>query len=391
MSLGGDRTQNVLGIYQVLVLGAVALVVLSVTLLLGITLVGDIAVGLEETKDPRNKTASPNPQTGEVVSFEDTTHSATIHDVWSVRDSQGNAVRLTGADDSYIQSQEDVDLASDDTWTVSTWAAVNSSATGETMTAVSANARVIIEYNGSDSQWSAWYYKEGSRDSYRVNVSAPSPTDYTLVTATANSTHFTIYRNTTQGEVVDITTSSIEDATVEASNWDGTLDETRVFDDATNDSQQSDLHSNPVAPRKDRDRSARIMYDEGHGDTTAIYFTGARADVSNATWVDGLPGNDLVEGTDYELDQEAGTITAVAGGKIDGAPVVWIEYRYEPLNKVGKLAAVLTGAYGLFATSVLIIPAVAILAVLLVGVRRAVQAADQVDDSVELFGKRGNR
>lgn len=392
MPLGLDTDDQTLGVYQILVFGAIALVVLSTTLLLGLAVVGSVADDLGQTKQPRNKTASPDPVTGQAVSFDDTTHSAAVLAVYQVNDSTGYGIRLTGASDSFVESQESFELAGDDTWSVSTWARVNESAGSKTMTAVSANGRVLLQYNGTDGNWTAWYYDESSTNSYRVNVSAPDqPGNYTLVTVTSNSTHLWMYANTSKGDVKNITASNIADVGVSATNWNGSLDETRTFDDPTNDSQQSTLYSNPVAPRPDRTRTARIMYDEGSGTTTAIYFTSTRADLSNTTWVTGLSGNELTEGTDYTLDQDAGTITALGGGRIDGAPVVWIDYRYQPLNRVGEVAAALSSAFTLFGSSVIVIPAIGVLAVLFGGLLYAVRVAKVVEFDDEFFGRKGGR
>jgi hypothetical protein len=297
-----DRGQ--LGIYTVLIVGAVSLVVLSIVLLLGTALVGGMAGAMGVNEDPVNRTASPDPITETAVGFENTNDGREITRVYRVEDSTGTGVELTGAEDSFMQAEADVELATGGNWSVSTWAAVDAGAAGKTMATVSADGRVVIQYNGTDSEWRAWYYEEGGRDSYLANVSAPNqPGDLSLVTATANETHFWIYRNGTRGETKSITTDSIASLNLSATNWDGRLDETRTFDDYTNDTEQSDLTTNPVAPRPDRNRTARLTYDEGEGDTTAMYFTGERATLSNFTWVDGLAGNLLTEGADYTLNQ----------------------------------------------------------------------------------------
>lgn len=395
MSIGpsqGDDGAG-LGVFSVLLGGAIALVVVTIIALLGLVVVGGMAESMGTEGDPFNTSSSADPVTGQAVSFENTQGEREVLEVYSVQDSRGNAVRLTGADDSYVQSQESVDLASGDNWTVATWARVRDGQGAASMTAVSADGEVLIQYNGSRSEWSAWYYDEGARNSYRANVSAPDqPGNLTLVTATANSTHFWIYANQTRGETVKITGSNIVDADVSSGNWNGTLDETRTFNGTTNDSEQADLHNNPVAPRPSRDRTARLMYDEGQGDTTAIFFTGTRADLSNFSWVDGLDGHELTEGTDYEIDTSAGTITALDGGKIDGAPVVWIDYRYQPLNPVGKVSEAIQPAFQLLGTSVIVIPAAAILAVLVGGLIGAITLVGGVSlEGMPGFNDRGGR
>jgi len=382
-----DRGQ--LGIFWWLLAGAVMLVVLTITLLFGMLFVGQTASDLGETGDISNKTASPDPVTGQAVTFEDSDGASEILQVYQVNDSTGYAIELTGADDSFYESNSNIDLASDGNWSVSTWARVDDDAGDENMTAVSANGRVIIQYNGSDGNWSVWYYDDGTGNSYVLETDAPDqPGNLTLVTATANNTHIKVYRNDTLAATENLSTSSVEDADLNATNWDGTLDETRVFDDGTNDSEQSDLYNNPVAPRPERNRTARLMFDEGSGDRTAIYFTPTYADLSNHTWVTtGLDGHILTDGTDYTLNQDSGTITALDGGRIDGAPVVWIDYQYQALDDVGQGGKNMGGAFGLFGQAVIVIPAIAVLVTLVGGLLGGVMYATRSTT----FESKGNR
>jgi len=378
-----------LGVFWLLVAGAVVLTVLTVTLLFGMLFVGSVATDLGGSGDPINKTASPNPETAQAVNFENTNGPNEILQVYQVNDSTGYAIELTGTDDSFYKSHSNINLASDENWSVSTWARVDDDAGSKNMTAISANGRVIIQYNGSDGNWSAWYYDDGTGNSYVLETSAPDqPGNLTLVTTTANDTHFKLYRNNSLEATANLSTSNVEDADLNATNWDGTLDEARVFDDATNDSEQSDLYNNPVAPRPERNRTARLMFDEGSGDRTAIYFTRTYADLSNHTWVTtGLNGHILTDGVDYTINQDSGTITALDGGPIDGAPVVWIDYEYRALEDVGQVGQNIAPAFELFGQAVLVIPAIAVLGVLIAGLLAAVSMAGSS------FGNqsRGNR
>lgn len=358
-----------LGFAFLAVIGAIALVVFSVTLLLGLTITGSVAEGLDDTKDPFNTTSSPDPETGTAVSFEDTSGSATILEVFQVRDTTNTSINLTGADDSFMESQAAFEVSTDDTWSVCTWASVAPGAESDNMTAISANGRVLIQYDGSTSNWSIWHFDDGSSQSWRANVSAPNqPGNFSHICGIHNGTHLTAFRNTTEGDSVSTETNdSIADVNVDSGNWNGRIDETRLFDQALNSSQRSALHDYGVRPLPNATRTARITYDEGSGSTTEIYFADTRADLSNITWDDGLTGSVLEEGTDYEMSTSAGTITALSGGLIDGAPVVWIDYRYEPRNAVGNVAEAIRPAFGLFATAALAIPAVVVLGMLVSG------------------------
>lgn len=383
-----------LGVFNVLVAGAIALVLVTVIALLGLTLVGGMTSGLADDLTAQNRTSSPDPVTGAAVSFEDTSPgSGDVTQVYRVNDSTGYAVELTGANDSYVRSQGGVDLYENDTFTASTWARVNSSSSGETMTVLAAGSDVTLQYNGTDGNWTAWYYESSTGDSYRVDVDAANqPDNLTWVAAWRNETHFTIYRNTTQGEIVNISASNRSaSGEFNASNFNGTLEETRVFDEALNSSERSGVVNNPVAPRPEANRTLRVMYDEGSGSTTALYFAGGeRADLSNFSWVHGHDGHVLTEGTDYEIDLSDGTITALAGGRIDGAPVVWIDYEFKPSDRILDLVEPLGTAFGLLSTSTLVIPAAAILAVLIGGVIGSIAFA-RGRNGLNLDFRRGDR
>lgn len=290
----------------------------------------------------------------------------------TVYDSLGNAVELTGASDSYVESTPGTDIASSGTWTVSQWAWVDSAAAGDTMTTVSLNGRVILSYDGSASQWSAWYYEESSRDSYRVNVSAPNqPSAWTNIIARSNGTHFTIYRDNTRGETVELAGSSIVAAPVESGNWHGRLDETRTFDRALNDSDRQTLVDGPVGPLPGTDRTARAMYDEADESTQHLFFTGTSLELHNAGFASGLSGSEL-EGPgnwlgtqDYDWDDDEPQLRPLSGGEIDGAPVAYVDYR-----KTGPLGT-FTDEWSTLIDAATLIPIVLVLGVIVVYLKSA--------------------
>lgn len=244
-----------------------------------------------------------------------------------VEDSTGFAIELTGADDSYVQSKSDFTIAEDDTWTACTWARVDDGAASENMTALSLNGRLLLQFNGSHNNWSAWHYDEGSANSWRVNISAPNqPGNLTNVCAIHNGTNLTIYRNGTKGDTVNTSAgSSIEPVWVNSTNWDGRLEETRTFDDALNNSQIQKLVNNPIDALSGVNQTARIYYDSGAGTTEHIWYANVDATLSNASWVSGFSGSTLSEGVDYELSGRGG-IKALDGGALADEPAGWITY-----------------------------------------------------------------
>lgn len=302
----------------------IAGLMIVITLSLGNILVSDIA----------DNTAGIEMPGDEVVELGATNEFTTINNGEgtdeTVRNSRGYAVNLTGSDDSYVESKDGYTIAEDNTWAVSTWARVDSDASSDDMTAVSANGRVIIEYAGSRSEWSVWYYDEGNRDSYMVNVSAPNqPANFTNVIAWSNGTHLTVYRNNTQGEVVEISGDNSVDAPVSSTNWNGRLDEVRTFDSPINDSVRSEIVASPIAPQPDTNRTSRVMFDEPDKNSQSIFFTGTRMEHSNVQFSPGLDGQVLSRGTDYEWNTEGPQIKPLSGGELDGAPVAYVDYTFE--------------------------------------------------------------
>jgi hypothetical protein len=314
----------------------VAALTLSLALMVGTAVVGDVTDGQEGIREDES-TAVLLGNTGQFVSIADAEGFEE-----TVYNSRGKAVNLTGADDSYVESKSNYKIASDDTWTVSLWARVDNESGSQTMTALSVNGRLVVNYNGTDGNWTAWYYDESSTSSWQVNVSAPDqPQNLTNVQVWSNGTHLTIYRNTTQGDIVNITGDNIESAPVTSENWDGRLDEVRTFDDAINSTTRSELHNTPIAPQNNTNRTSRIMFDQADKSTQLIFFTDTRLEQSNVTFSQGLPGEQmdakslLVMNPDYEWDTSGPKIKPLDGGQLDGAPVAYVDYQYEgALSKV---------------------------------------------------------
>lgn len=256
-----------------------------------------------------------------------------------VRNSRGLAVNLTGSDDSYVQTTNSLDIASSENFSVSVWAQVDNGSESKTMTAASLNGRVVIAYNGSQGNWTAWYYDEGDRTSYRANVSAPDqPQNLTNIQVVFNTTDMRIWRNNTSGEVQDITIDQ-HAAQPNGTNWDGRLDELRTFNSTLNASDRGDVYNKPIFAQPGTDRTARVMFDEPNKDTQSVFFApGVRMDVNNGTFSQGLPGqkaevknvqNDLAGESDYVWDTDGPRIKPLFGGELDGAPVAYITYERE--------------------------------------------------------------
>lgn len=247
----------------------------------------------------------------------------------------GFAVNTTGADDSFIESDTSINLSSDDNWTVSAWAFVDSGSASN-MSALSVNGRVIITFNQTEGNWSAWYYDDGSTNSHEVNVSTSGSEtgNFTNIIVWSNSTHLQIYRNNTLGDTKNISTDNISPAPVNSTNWDGRLEEIRTFDRALDSSNRSTVVDTPVEQLPDADPTARIMFDQPNESTQLLLYTDADVTQSNVTFSSGFAeqimdeGDFSVTGADYKWDVVGPKLAPVGGGELDGAPVAYATYDF---------------------------------------------------------------
>lgn len=309
--------------------------VIVIALLVGVALVDDLQSGREGIDSQVTRDAVLLSDTSTFVAFDD--GKGTDETVYKTT---GYAVNLTGANDSYVESTGDIQISADDTWTISVWASVAPGANTTDMTAVSANGRVVVSYNGTQGNWTAWYYDESSTDSYRVNVSATAAQPGTLVNVivTGNSSTLAIYRNNTLGETEDVTASSIASADVQKTNWQGRLEEVRTFDDDANASTRQELVDSPVEQQPDVSPTARIMFDQPGASTQLLLYTSEDVRTSNVTYVSGFSeqvmqgrsiGSDILGTTDYVWEREGPKLRPTDGGELDGAPVAYADYRYD--------------------------------------------------------------
>jgi len=94
-------------------------------------------------------------------------------------------------------------------------------------------------------------------------------------------------------------------------------------------SQRTTLYDTPTAPVK-ANETARIYYDARAGESSIdVYRTGGDLTLSNASVVDGFAGQDLEQAGvlgNGDWRRDGRTVIAVDGGKLDGAPVAFVDY-----------------------------------------------------------------
>jgi predicted RecA/RadA family phage recombinase len=269
----------------------------------------------------------------------------------SVYDSRGSAVHFADGNDSYIESSRDVEFSSGGNWTVSLWASRNESATaGETRGVLNLDGQLQITHNDTSSDWTAHYYDEGARTGTNVSVTSTSqPGSLTNIQVVRAGDDLTIYRNTTAGETADLNDSGVFEAPVDASDWHGRLEELRVYDDALDASTRNDLYSDPNGPTTGWNQSGRAMFDEPGANRQRLFYSDAYLEQSNVSFERGHPGTVLDEGSfgvlgaDYEWNKDGPELKPVGGGRLDGAPVAYVDYNLQTVD-VGRLTGSFTDA-----------------------------------------------
>lgn len=253
----------------------------------------------------------------------------------TVVNSRGVALSFTGADDSALKSKRDVDVSNSGNWTVSQ-PVLELRDTNNTQTILAiGDPNLYIQYLPAGAgNWSAVYVT--TTNSYRVNVSAPSPENTSFVTVVKDGSTLTIYRDGTPGENVTTTSEhAIGGNLTAAEHADVTLDETRMWGEALSSSQRTAFRDHPVRPVANVQRSLRIIYDQRDADSIQLWFTGTTATATNVTYVDGFNGEvmdekdnamDLIGGNDYRWRTTGPEIQPVDGGRLDGAPVAFVDY-----------------------------------------------------------------
>lgn len=329
------------------------LVIAAVILLIGVSVVSS-------TVDTTVATGSES-EAALLDGTEWTTLGDTIGANETVYDSRGYAVELTGANDSYIQSEQNVQLASDTNWTVSVWAARNAS---ENMTAVSVQGRLLINYNASQDNWTAWYYKDDSRDSFDVSVNATAKQDELVnVMAIRNGSTLTLHAgNNSQNNSVTISGNNTVDAPVNNTNWDGELEELRLSDTPWNDTTRQNHVDNPIDPQP-VNMTGRVMFDQPDKSTQLFFYADGGITTSNVTFVSGLPGSQLSSGGifnsgDYDWRERGPEIRATSGGELDGAPVAYVDY--DTKDRAGAFLDSFVAGIGLAGVLLILVPVGAI-------------------------------
>ncbi|RDZ65981.1 hypothetical protein C5B90_06435 [Haloferax sp. Atlit-12N] len=262
------------------------------------------------------------------VSFEPTLGNHTVDKTTreipgsvNVEATTGNALYFDGS--ASVSSNAGSNMTNG-SWTVCTLAQLDESADANATYSAFAhdNASVLIDYDHG--KWAA-YYDNGSADA-RATIDAPSPKDgLTPVCARydESSEELVVSRD---GQV---SSPDVLDASPNTRNatfaWVGTLDEVRIIGEDVNNSTLTAYANDPVQPLS-VNHLGRMMFDEGSGSTSTVYYDDGDANLYRTSWTGGVEGPNLKRGVDYQLFGDPFTVKVLSGSYLEGAPVVWVSW-----------------------------------------------------------------
>lgn len=254
-----------------------------------------------------------------------TDDGARVTSVDRVVSSLNDSVELSGSDDSSVAF--DVDVSGPRS--VCAFASADQPVVGNESRVIAGADMLTVAYNGTNSSYRAWWYNESERASYDVTIDAPDPANRSLVCASVNRTHLSISRNTSERVAAMNAETTVAPPD---QNWDGEIDELRVYNDTLSAQQRQDLVSAPLLPVSGEHAAARVTFDSPaqSPSTLPVYYANGSATLSNADLVSGLVGEVLVRGSDYRVD---GRTVEALDTRFDDA-ILWASVNGEQDNRV---------------------------------------------------------
>jgi hypothetical protein len=187
-----------------------------------------------------------------------------------------------------------------------------------------------LSYNGTSNEYELWYFDEETRDTYLVNVSAPSdPTPLQPVIFTRDGETLTLINAAGEGLQASVTTTgdSFEPLPTDQ-GLDGRLEETRVINRTVTSSETTIYTDDKIAPVAVGNRESRLMYDtQGSGVAVDFRDNASASLTGDAQRGDGIPGDSLSSGTDFAITSSGSnqqTISALVGGQLEDMPRVFL-------------------------------------------------------------------
>lgn len=245
-------------------------------------------------------------------------------------------------------------------WSVCTYAQPAPASDNVTSTLIAYDEAAII-HNGTSDTYRGYFFDHGNRSAVAVDIPVNGTATPTLVCLTRDNATITVSRNASAAASVQLGSDS--DATPPPNTgFNGTVDETRVYDRTLTDANKSTIVADPTGAIRGEAPVLRVTYDARTStqDTFRGFFAGTTVDASGATIVDSFAGEAITSGTDYEFGgTQNATLTVLDGGAL--RPTGEIVYATFSVNTFGgilnSLIRIGGAALGLLVLGVLLLAA----------------------------------
>lgn len=278
-------------------------------------------------------------------------------DNFDVLATTGYAVHLNG--DAYVDSPAP-ELSGD--WTVCTVVALDDDANQDATYDIVAidNETITLRYEAGN--WTARHIDDQQTQT-SASAAASDPTSLTPICGVWDDTasELTLWAG---GAAQDTSAEGESEPRNVAVELVGTVDETRMWDSEVADADLEAYASDPIQHLDHTNPDARLMFDEGEGDTARVFYLGGDAQLVGAGWTeDGVDDPGLAEDTDYEVEESPLRVRALSGGYLDGAPIA-----YAVWGDPGPFAGVVHTVFNIGSTA-LVLLVVGILAIAALAIR----------------------
>jgi len=260
---------------------------------------------------------------------------AAIEEHQGAQSTLGDQATLDGSTDAEIAA--DIDAATAGNQALCAWATPDSVSSHR---AIAGYQYLELSYNGTSDKWRAYYYDEQTRSGYAATATPGNTATPTLLCGQVDraGNRVELYENATEVAAANIDGGGVADAPPDT-NWNGGLEEIRVFNDTVNASQQSEWLGEPVLSMDGAAPVARLMFDvrDRGASSVPVFFASGDATVgAGVTFTDGFSGPSISRGTDYSVGGlDNNVFSTLSGGVFDeSGEVIYASFIYSQFGGV---------------------------------------------------------
>jgi len=285
----------------------------ALVLILVVLFVGSIVAGL--IVDSAGVTQSFEPDTEEEYVIN---QDSEVPDGFEVKATTETALEFS--DGAYVDSVSHNETF-DDEWSVLAVASIESGYEEATMDVVAHdNETILLQYQAGE--WAA-EYRDGD-ETAQTSVDAEDPHNLTALSVVWDESELTVRADGDESEPATLTEDR-EPRSVSV-GWHGTIDEVRTFGDVIAEDSIEQFEADPIDPLTDEQHHSRLMFDEGEGDETEVFYADTQASIQGAEWTDGVEDPGLDEDVDYAVSVSPLSVIALENGYLDGAPIAYYQW-----------------------------------------------------------------